>query len=100
MRKSGLRLAAEHLADEDREGAAMWEHGLVQNLAGQSVAQFAADDGAIRVAAGIEAPGFIGLILGRCGLKHRLSPLVSTPTMSGLGGGRFTLPNSKQLQKT
>jgi len=40
-------LAAENLAHQDREDAAMQEHGPVQNLARQAVAQFAAGDGAI-----------------------------------------------------
>ena len=30
--ESGLRFAAEHLADEEREGAAVGKHGLVHDL--------------------------------------------------------------------
>ena len=42
--ESGLRFAAEHLADEDRECAAVGKHGLVHDLNWQSVAKQTARD--------------------------------------------------------
>jgi hypothetical protein len=42
--ESGLRFAAEHLADEDRESAAVGKHGLVHDLNWQSVAKKTARD--------------------------------------------------------
>ena len=44
MRESGLRFAAEHLAHEEREGVAVWEHGFVHDLDWQSVAKQTARD--------------------------------------------------------
>ena len=32
MGELGLRFATEHLADEERESAAVWEHGVVHDL--------------------------------------------------------------------
>jgi hypothetical protein len=37
--ESGFRFAAEHLADEDRESAAVGKHGLVHDINWQSVAK-------------------------------------------------------------
>ena len=42
--KSGLRFASEHLADKDRESAAVGKHGLVHDLDWQSVAKQTARD--------------------------------------------------------
>jgi hypothetical protein len=42
--ESGLWFAAEHLADEDRESAAVGKHGLVHDLNWQSVAKKTARD--------------------------------------------------------
>jgi hypothetical protein len=43
-RESGLRLTAEHLADEEREGATVGKHDLVHDLDWQSVAKLTARD--------------------------------------------------------
>ena len=43
-RESGFRFAAEHLADEDRESAAVGKHGLVHDLNWQAVAKRTARD--------------------------------------------------------
>ena len=64
---AGLRFASEHLADEDREGAAVREHGPVQDFDRQTVAQLAARNQAIPVAAGIEAPREKCQVLGWSG---------------------------------
>ena len=62
--ESGLRFAAEHLADEDREGAAVGKHGLVHDLDWQAVAKQTARDQAIPMMAGTVAPLEECLVLG------------------------------------
>jgi hypothetical protein len=62
--ESGLRFTAEHLADEDREGAAVGKHGLVHDLDWQAVAKKTACDQAIPMMAGTVAPLQECLVLG------------------------------------
>ena len=66
--ESGLRFTAEHLADEDREGAAVGKHGLVHDLDWQAVAKQTARDQAIPMMAGTVAPLQECLVLGWRGL--------------------------------
>ena len=54
--ESGLRFASEHLADEEREGAAVREHDLVHDLNWQAVAKSPARNQAVTVMAGTVAP--------------------------------------------
>jgi len=63
-----LRFTAEHLADEDREGAAVGKHGLVHDLDWQAVAKQTARDQAIPMTAGTVAPLQECLVLGWRGL--------------------------------
>ena len=62
--ESGLRFTAEHLADEDREGAAVGKHGLVHDLDWQAVAKQTARNQAIPMMAGAVAPLQECLVLG------------------------------------
>jgi hypothetical protein len=53
MGVAGVGFAPENLADEKWEVTAVREHGTVQELTGQTVAQLATRDDAFRVAAGM-----------------------------------------------
>jgi hypothetical protein len=56
MRVAGVGFASKNLTHEEREGARMRGHGLMQNLAGQAVAKLATRNHAFRVAAGMGTP--------------------------------------------
>jgi len=62
--ESGLRFASENLANEDREGSAVWKHGLVHDLDWQAVAKQTARNQAVTVTAGTVAPLEECLVLG------------------------------------
>ena len=67
-RESGLRFASEHLADEEREGAAVWEHGPVHDLDRQALAKSPARNQTVTVMAGTVAPFEKCLVLGWSGV--------------------------------
>jgi len=89
-----LRFAAEHLADEEREGAAMREHGLVHDFDWQAVAKQTARNQAVTVMAGTVAPLQECLVLGWRRVMTPNVAVVDTSTISGSGGGRLTRPCS------
>lgn len=84
-----MRFASQHFADEDWEDASVRKHGTMQNLAGQTMAQLAAGDGAIFVATGIESPRFVGLILRGCGAKTTVVTVGEHPDDFGVGWRAF-----------
>ena len=63
--ESALGFASEDLADEQREFAAVWEHGPMHDLDCQTMAKLPTRDQAIAVVAGTVAPLQEGLVLGR-----------------------------------
>ena len=84
-----MRFASQHLADENREGASLLKHGMMQNLAGQAMTQLSAGDGAIVVATGIESPRFVCLILRGCGAKTSVVTVGEHPDDFGVGWRAF-----------